>query len=202
VDQVKVYDAVPSFINALNSSPLWSVIRLYTGSDGQSVGGIEAGTTFKVTSWTSPVNWNSASVAQGLSWTGNDGKKRARFTLELWKKVLQKLIIDKSVPNQPNDSIYILYLDSQAFFDPWITAAQSSGSCAFHGYVNGLSGTGIASTDTYFFGVLAYIDSDSVCYKIADEAMRFKSQNGRSNSLYVKSNNYFNTLARKLIFAV
>jgi hypothetical protein len=139
-------------------------------------------------------DWNT--VAPGL----RSSNIRASFNYERWKQVLAKIVSSNYLPNEPNHSIYVLFMDSHTNFDPWVKDGQDEATCAFHSYVNGLSGTGINAADTYFFAVLGYADSTSVCYQIADRAMKFTTNNpSRDNSNYVKAVSYLNTLTHELM---
>jgi len=196
LNDVLLADLLPAFLNALSASSLWSVIRLYTGSDGRPVGGVTFGKNFKVESWG---NWNT--VATGLN-VGKQGSRvdRAMFTYGRWQKVLAEIVSKGHLPNEPNDSIYVLFMDSQTDFEGVVEQGQTLATCAFHSYVNGLSGTGINPKDTYFYAVLGYVDENSVCYRIADGAMKWRHFNPTRNpAKYVKSVTYLNTLAHELM---
>ncbi len=151
-------------------------------------------------------DWNT--TAPGLNngknplFTENKDVDRAMFNYERWKQVLAKIVSSNYLPNEPNDSIYVLSMDSQTEFTPWIVEKQSQATCAFHSYVNGLSGTGINAADTYFFAVLGYVDGDSICYQIASGAMKWAENNVGvfyKKPYYIKAVTYLNTLARKCV---
>ncbi len=194
LNNVNLADLLPAFIDTLNASPLWEVVRLYSGTNGK-VGGIQFGSTFKVDDEDLSY-WNT--IAPGLRGSKIDNVYRASFNYDRWKLVLAKIVSSNYLPNEPNDSIYVLFMDSSTGFDPWVKDNQDKATCAVHSYVNGLSGTGINAADTYFFAVLGYVDANSVCYQIADRAMKFTANNPtRGTSSYVKAVTYLNTLTRK-----
>jgi len=199
LNNVNLADLLPAFIDTLNASPLWEVVRLYSGTNGK-VGGIQFGSTFKVDDEDLSY-WNT--IAPGLRGSKIDNVYRASFNYDRWKLVLAKIVSSNYLPNEPNDSIYVLFMDSQTDFAPWVIDGQSKATCAFHSYVNGLSGTGINlinPKDTYFYAVLGYVDENSVCYRIADGAMKWRHFNPTRNpAKYVKSVTYLNTLAHELM---